>query len=340
MCSCGLPHACIHRNANHELTLVPNPWTQAHSATALSFPFHYPIPLLLPHVDARAHDLIHQQQLAGDDGCALHNLLLHNVVVVHASQCGVKGLPGGGVQTHHVAALVLLLQLDDCLLGVMPRVLGQHLGEAKQGLGKCLNAQLGPPLHGLLDHSPQVVGGSYLKGASTWHHGPVLHHILHRPQTVTDAVLDLRNGVVVRPLDEDGAGARVAHLLHKRVLVLPEGVLVHQAGVAQSLRHQLLNRVDGHAATRQLQPLHVPPLGPAQRDDALLGQHVQGDGVDALHVDHHEALVRGVTHLAFQLNDLAHTLVSVLALRCHQLLPLLRTAVEEARVDLTLLVLE
>eukprot|EP00967_Tisochrysis_lutea_P050717 scaffold62440_cov27-Tisochrysis_lutea.AAC.1 len=57
-------------------------------------------------------------------------------------------------------------------------------------------------------------------------------------------------------------------------------------------------RVDGKPAACRLQALHVALLGAPQPNDALFGQHVQGDGVDALLVDHHKALVwRAATHL-------------------------------------------
>ena len=59
----------------------------------------------------------------------------------------------------------------------------------------------------------------------------------------------------------------------------------------------MAHRVDGEAAAALLQALHVPLLGAPQGHDALLGQEVQGDGVDALLVDHHERLVGRVAHL-------------------------------------------
>lgn len=65
----------------------------------------------------------------------------------------------------------------------------------------------------------------------------------------------------------------------------------------QAGRLQLLHAVDGQPPTRQHEPLCIAALGPAKRNDALLGQHVEGSWVDALLVDNHKALVRGVAHL-------------------------------------------
>lgn len=46
----------------------------------------------------------------------------------------------------------------------------------------------------------------------------------------------------------------------------------------------------GPTAACEGQALHVPALGTPQAQDALLGQQVQADGVDALLVDHNKAI--------------------------------------------------
>ena len=55
----------------------------------------------------------------------------------------------------------------------------------------------------------------------------------------------LRDCVVVGPLDEDGAGVGVAHVLNKRELVLPQHVLVHQPCVPQAVGVELLHCTRG-----------------------------------------------------------------------------------------------
>jgi hypothetical protein len=59
----------------------------------------------------------------------------------------------------------------------------------------------------------------------------------------------------------------------------------------------IIDTVHGGAATGECQPLHVPPLGAPEAQDSLLGEGVQREGVHALLVDHHKALVRPVAHL-------------------------------------------
>ena len=83
-------------------------------------------------------------------------------------------------------------------------------------------------------------------------------------------------------------------------------------------------------------------LARADAHDAGLLQQVQRDGVDALLVDEHEvdrAALR-LLQLLLEVDDALHLVVRVLALGLHQALPLLGRGVEEARVDLALLVLQ
>src|SRR6056297_628431 len=123
-----------------------------------------------------------------------------------------------------------------------------------------------------------------------------LQRVSPGPQTEASAELS-RAGARAGPsrprrltLDEDGAAPGVADVLDEGVLLLPQRLLVHPPRPAQHVLAQVLHRVDGQAPTGQRQPLHVAALGPAQGQDPLLGEHVEGEGVDAFLVDHHEGL--------------------------------------------------
>ena len=75
-------------------------------------------------------------------------------------------------------------------------------------------------------------------------------------------------------------------------------------------------------------------------EDALSGEGVQAEGVDALLVEDDEALALVVAaHLALELDDLLDAVVDELPLGLDELLPVLGRLVEEARVNLRLLVL-
>merc|ERR1719420_1067224 len=143
---------------------------------------------------------------------------------------------------------------------------------------------------------------------------------------------DHRDRVVVLPLDQDRAALAVGHVLHERVLLLPQEVLVHLAGFAEDLRAELLAGVHRRPPAGQDEALHVALLRAPQGHDARLLEHVQGDGVHPLLVDHDEVLVRVVpAHLPFQVDHLLHPVVCPLALGRHELLAVLRGGVHEAR---------
>lgn len=72
-----------------------------------------------------------------------------------------------------------------------------------------------------------------------------------------------------------------------------------------------------------------------------LGEHVEGERIDALLVDDHEAAIAvRRTQFVLEIDDLADFVVGELPLRSHQLVALLRGAVHERRVGLALLVLQ
>jgi len=71
---------------------------------------------------------------------------------------------------------------------------------------------------------------------------------------------------------------------------------VKEFNLRRKLTH-IVDTVHGSAATGEGQPLHVPPLGAPEAQDSLLGEGVQREGVHALLVYHHKALVRTVAHL-------------------------------------------
>mmetsp|Transcript_17658 Transcript_17658/g.29671 ORF Transcript_17658/g.29671 Transcript_17658/m.29671 type:complete len:499 (-) Transcript_17658:368-1864(-) len=297
-------------------------------------------PRLSTHVHAGAHDLVHQQQLRGDDGRRVQDLALDAVVVVDTHHGGAHGLPSHHVDADDVALHVLVRQLDVLLLRVEAGVLRERLRDHQQRLRECLHAQLSAPLHGAHNVFAQVGRRRNLKRPRSLHHRAVVEHVIGGPQSVAHGVLDLRDAVVVLALDEDGASTGLGGFLHEGVDLVSEDVFVHQTREPARLGDQLLHRVHRVPSAAQAEALHVPLLGAPQAHDPLPSEHLQRDGVDALLVNHHEILVRAVAHLLLERDDRLHALVRELALGFDQLLALVRAAVEEPRIHLGLLVLE
>mmetsp|Transcript_9834 Transcript_9834/g.15159 ORF Transcript_9834/g.15159 Transcript_9834/m.15159 type:complete len:399 (-) Transcript_9834:412-1608(-) len=272
----------------------------------------------------------------------MQKLPLYPIIIPDALLVGGHGLAGDQVQAHGGGAAVVaqrVLHLDERVLHVQAGVLGQRLGHHQQRVRVRRHAQLRAPLHLGGRVGLQVGRRRHLEGARPGHHRAVLQAVLHGAQAVAERVLHLGDRVLVGALDQDGAALRVGHVLHEGVLLLAQRGLPHLARVAQHVLGHVLHAVDRVAPAGERQPLHVAPLGPPDGHDALLGEHVQRERVDALLVDHHEALPR-LAHRALELDHGLHLVVGELALGLHHALALLGAAVEEAGLHLRLLVLE
>ena len=97
--------------------------------------------------------------------------------------------------------------------------------------------------------------------------------------------------------------------------------------------------MDGRPPARERQPFHVPALRASEAEYPLLREYVERERIDALLVDHHEALAV-LANGPLEVHDLTAPLVEPLPLALDEPLALLGGAVEEATLDLRLLVLE
>ena len=66
----------------------------------------------------------------------------------------------------------------------------------------------------------------HLEGAGAGHHAAILGGVLDGPDSVPDGVLDLHERVLVGALRQDGHGLLVGAVLHERVFVLAQHMLV------------------------------------------------------------------------------------------------------------------
>mmetsp|Transcript_37169 Transcript_37169/g.98392 ORF Transcript_37169/g.98392 Transcript_37169/m.98392 type:complete len:412 (+) Transcript_37169:432-1667(+) len=296
-------------------------------------------PLALLHLAAGLDDLVDEQQLRRDHRRRVEHLPLDVVVVPDARRLGVHGLPREDVDANLGRALLLLLKdLEHRVLRVVARVLCQCLRDRQQRLGIRGDAELGAASDRRLVLR-QLCVCERLEATGAGDEGAVLDGVGDRAGAIAHRLEDLRDDVLVRALDEDRAREGVLDALEEGVRLLSEANLLARLAVAEAVNRERIERVDLLATAREDHPLHVTPLGTAQREDALLCEHVERERVNALLVDNDERLVGGAS-LLLEVEDHLRAVVDPLALGCHHLLALLRRVVVEARVDLGLLVLE
>eukprot|EP00754_Rhynchopus_humris_P017203 Rhum_TRINITY_DN14549_c14_g1::Rhum_TRINITY_DN14549_c14_g1_i1::g.98893::m.98893 len=297
---------------------------------------------------ASLHHLVDEEQLGRDNSRRLELLLLHTHVVDDAVGQRVGHAARLKVEAEVRVRAVRLTRVAEKGVAerrggaALSRGLGEHLGDGHEGVTEGLHAGGQALLHVLaVREVVQVHLARRLEVTGTRDNAAVLDRVAHGPQTVPDRLLDLRDRVVVRALEQDGARRRLRRALNERVLLLAQHVLVHKAGPAERVLRQVVEVVDGLSAAAQRNPLHVPALGTAQTQDAVPRQDVERHGVNALLVHHNQVLVRARrAQLVLQLHNLAAPRVDGGALGGRHLLLLLSRLVVEARVQLRLLVLQ
>ena len=89
-------------------------------------------------------------------------------------------------------------------------------------------------LIGLLSTLGCMAETAHLKSACPQNHGSIIKCVFDSSQAIPDCILDLRQGVVGRPLYEDSTGSGVPHILYKGVFVFSKDMLVNLSGVPGS----------------------------------------------------------------------------------------------------------
>ena len=216
------------------------------------------------------------------------------------------------------------------------------LGDDQESIGEGANT----PLRLALDSARELVAlemrsAGDVERTSAGNNAPVDDGVVDTPQAITDGIGDLGDSVLVGTLDEEGHGLGILHLLDEGVLLLAQRLLVHKTSPAEHVGGEILAAVLRRAAAYELETLHIPPLRPPQSHDAVLREDIERKRVDALLVDDNEVLLRvAPAHLLLQVNDPLELLIHEATLALHELIALLSARVEEARVDLGLLVLQ
>ena len=211
------------------------------------------------------------------------------------------------------------LELHNRVLDVEATICGERLGDDEQRLREGLHAHLDAALCALLHGAREVRGARDLERARAGEERLVLERVLDRAQAVAERVLGLLDRVWVGALDEERHALRVLDVLHERELLLAQRVLVHEPGPAEVLWGEVIDRVLRHTAAYKLQteigsdqdanrwgeragllPFHVTPFRATKGKDAVLGEDIETEGINAFLVDNYEALLGIVpAHLLF-----------------------------------------
>jgi len=331
-------------------------------------------------LELRRREKDHRQRCVTDLACGrargnarrVEHLPLDAVVVPDALRHRVKRLARLEVEADDVALGLLVLERDERVLNVPAAIGSERLGQDQERLGKGRDAELGPALGEPLRLAQEVGRARDLESARAGDERLVLDRVLDGTQAVPDRIVRLAHAVRVgacvegwqqsqaeggwsggwheasdtslragRTLDEQRHRLGLPALLDERKFLLSERVLVDEAGIAETLGLEVVDRVLGGAAAAKLEALHVAALSPAKRKDAVLDEDVERHRVNTLLVDDDKRprlLLRVdvlVADEVLELDNLLQLGVDKAALRLDQLLALLGRRVEERRVDLT-----
>mmetsp|Transcript_47187 Transcript_47187/g.98793 ORF Transcript_47187/g.98793 Transcript_47187/m.98793 type:complete len:324 (+) Transcript_47187:316-1287(+) len=269
----------------------------------------------------------------------MDHLSLHAVVVENAK---VRRRAGGArvhVETRDDAICLGVLHCDDGIHGVVTSVGSQGLRNHKQRIRIGLHPQLRASWNRQRVRL-EVQGERNLEGAGPRNHAVVLDGVLDRAQAIAHGVLDHVDGVLVGALDENRARLRLFAVLDKGVLLLAQRLLVNLAGEAQNIGGEVVDRVLRRPTAGQRKTLHVAPFATAEADDPLLGQHIQGERVDALLVDNDEGFGFVVANVSFQRNHLANLVIDQFSLTLNKPLSVICIGIVKPRRYLGFCVLE
>ncbi len=177
-------------------------------------------------------------------------------------------------------------EVDESVDRVVASVLGQGLGDDLHRVGEGVDGHLLPSAHGG-GVGLQVLGDLHRRGTAARDVLAVDDHVRHHAQGIVEGAVSLGHHVLGPAPDEDGDGHGVLAAGDEGEGVLAELPLLDGARSAQVLLRDLLQVVDDPGAGGLGQLLHVGLLDPADGEDAVLGQVVLGQVVDALLAEHH-----------------------------------------------------
>jgi len=183
--------------------------------------------------------------------------------------------------------------------------------------------------------------GSDFERSSTGEDGLIFDSVSDSTHSISDSILGLSDGVIVRSLNEDGARERVLNTFNESVFIISESLLVNLLGETEVFFGEVIYRVKLVTTASEGDSLSVSLLASADSNNSVTSEELKRRGVNTLLVDNNEVFAVFLSaDLSLEVDNLLDLVVSELSLRGNKFLTVFSVGPEEARVDFGLLVFE
>lgn len=183
--------------------------------------------------------------------------------------------------------------------------------------------------------------GSDFERSSTGEDGLIFDGVRDSTESISDSILGLSDGVIVRSLDEDGAREGVLNTFNESVLIISESLLVNLLGETEVFFGEVIYRVKLVTTASEGDSLSVSLLASADSDNSVTSKELKRRRVNTLLVDNNEVFAVFLSaDLSLEVDNLLDLVVSELSLGGNKFLTVISVGPEEARVDFGLLVFE
>jgi hypothetical protein len=233
------------------------------------------------------------------------------------------------------------LHHEESVLGIKSRVFSESAGNNQKGISKALDTKFNFSRNFVLGIVLKVFPGGDFERSGSREDTLIFDSVRNGTESISDSILGLGNGVIVRSLDEDCAGEGVFNTLDESVFIISEGLLVDLLGETHIGFVQSVNRVKLVSTTGEGDSFSVSLFASADTNNSISSEELKRRGVNTLLVDDDKVLsVLLGADLSLEINNLLDLVVSELSLGGNQLLTVFGVGPEESGVDFGLLVLE
>jgi len=209
-------------------------------------------------------------------------------------------------------------------LCIKSRVLCKCPWHNNEGLCKASNTKLCLSAYFLAHELHKVLMSSDLEGTGTGEDALVFNGVLDSAHSISNGVLGLCNGVIVRSLDEDGARERVLNTFDESVFIFSENLLVNFLSKSKVRFLKVIDRIELSSTASEGNSLSVSLFASSDSNDAVTGEEFKRRGVNSLLVDDNEVFtVFFGADGSLEVNDLLNFIVGELSFTGNEFLTVL-----------------